>query len=313
MLFKTPKFWRQKPGLLSCILLPVSYIYKLVSKILPCLKTPWKAPITVICVGNHVVGGAGKTPVVQAVAKYITEYGLKPHIASRGYGGKVTKVPCKVNNRYDTADKVGDEPLLHSEIAPTWVCTNRKRAILAAYETGATHIILDDGLQDNSIKKDFNILVLDPPYGFANTLPFPAGPLRESLRRAMLKSDIALSFEDIEGVDSTKISLETKLEGNCKDVIGFAGIGRPEKFKASLESYGCNVIEFHEFPDHYNYNQKDLVQLIAKAKQNKATLVTTKKDYVRTPKSLRQHIRVMSACISEFDIASLLASVVENK
>lgn len=307
MRFKTPNFWRTKPGLVSILLLPIAYMYKLCSMICRWLKKPFKPPITVICVGNHVVGGAGKTPVVQAVAEYLVKQGCKPHIVSRGYGGRQKKIPHKVNTKCDRPHEVGDEPLLLAETAPTWVCKNKQAAVLAAYETGATHVILDDGLQSHAFQGAYNVLVLDPPYGFDNSLPFPAGPTRESLATAKSRAHMVLAYSD-HGDVHQNVWAETTFNCDGASIVGFAGIGRPEKFKASLQQHACEVLEFHEFPDHHPYTQSEISNLVESAKKHKATLVTTAKDYVRIPKTQQRHVKVLSLKITSDQLSDKLAS-----
>ena len=309
MLIKTPNFWRTKPSILSIVLLPFAYIYKMVAGVVSMFRKPFKAPVPIICVGNHVVGGAGKTPVVQALAEYLIQNGQHPHIVSRGYGGKKTKSPHKVNPSRDKAEIVGDEPLLLAEIAPTWVCKNKRLAMLAAYETGATHVILDDGLQSNYFKDTYNILVIDPPYGFNNPLPFPAGPNRESFAAATDKSQLTVSYSDYGDDIKKNLSIQTELGFKPCDVIGFAGIGRPDKFKQSLQFHGCNIIDFQAFPDHHLFTQNEITKLVNTAKAKKATLVTTKKDFVRIPQSQRKYVKVMTLRVHEIEAQEKLADL----
>ena len=99
-------------------------------------------PIPVICVGNIVIGGSGKTPVTQALQVLLRELGHKPHVVSRGYGGKL-KGPVLVSEKYNS-EQVGDEPLLLSMVAPTWVSKDRMTGSRAAIENGCDVIITTD-------------------------------------------------------------------------------------------------------------------------------------------------------------------------
>jgi len=291
---KAPKFWNEnEKSIISALLVPISVLYRLADKIKRKRGSQKSLPIPVICVGNVVAGGAGKTPVAISIAEFLIAEGWKVHFLSRGYGGRYDG-PLQVVLGGHTSDDVGDEPLLLASIAPTWVAKDRALGGAAAFEAGADVIIMDDGFQNNSIKKDLSFLVVDGGYGIGNGRILPAGPLREQVEEAFQRADAVTVVGEGAGLQflsgiglpifRAKIvphALQSELVG--EKVVAFAGIGRPEKFFDSLTEAGADVVEAVEFPDHYKFNQDDIIKLVEKAALLGAALVTTRKDFVRLP------------------------------
>ena len=155
MILKAPKFWyksRNELSIPSLLLTPFSKFWEYGYRTKTKLGSWEKMPIPVICVGNIVIGGSGKTPVTQALQILLRELGYKPHVVSRGYGGN-SKGPVYVSSS-SSHKKVGDEPILLSKTGPVLISKNRKKGVYKAWETGADSVLLDDGLQNASIAKD---------------------------------------------------------------------------------------------------------------------------------------------------------------
>lgn len=295
---KAPRFWNEsEKSIISALLIPVSALYSLADKIKRRRGSETKLPVPVICIGNVVAGGAGKTPVAISIAEFLIAEGWKVHFLSRGYGGHY-EGPLQVVLGGHTANDVGDEPLLLASVAPTWVAKNRAAGGIAAFEAGAEIILMDDGFQNTSIKKDLSFLVFDGGYGIGNGRILPAGPLRENVSAALNRADAVTVIGD--GVDlkfltdielpifKAKIvphSLQSELVG--EKVVAFAGIGRPEKFFNSLTEAGAEIVDAVSFPDHYKFDQDDIIKLVEKAARHGAALVTTRKDFVRLPEDAR--------------------------
>ncbi|OUR77489.1 tetraacyldisaccharide 4'-kinase [Alphaproteobacteria bacterium 46_93_T64] len=289
---KAPKFWnKDSSSILPLLLSPFSAAYAFVDKINRGRSPKGTVAVPVICVGNVVAGGAGKTPVAIALAQFLINSGWRVHFLSRGYGGTATD-PVRVVQDVHTSAQVGDEPLLLASIAPTWVAKDRVLGAKEAVNAGAEIIVMDDGLQNPSLHKDISLIVIDGGFGLGNGRLIPAGPLRESLEQAAIRSDaIILVGGDIERQHNTQFNipvfgakivphaLQAELVG--EKVVAFAGIGRPEKFFTSLLDAGADVVDVVEFPDHYAYTQEDVMKLVEKAALHSAALVTTRKDYVR--------------------------------
>ena len=113
-----------------------------------------RVPIPVICVGNFVVGGAGKTPSALAIGRLLQAQGETVFFLSRGYGGVARRVPLRVERDGHSAHQVGDEPLLLAAAAPTIVARDRLAGAELAARQGASVVVMDDGMQNPTIAKD---------------------------------------------------------------------------------------------------------------------------------------------------------------
>ena len=322
---QTPEFWYNRESTaLSTLLMPVSSVYRLAGLLRSGLINPWQALVPVLCVGNAVAGGAGKTPVAISLGRRLIERGIGVHYLSRGYGGSLSG-PTRVSPENHTYEHVGDEALLLARIAPSWIARNRRAGCRAAILDGAGAIIMDDGFQNPSVHKTVSILVVDGAFGFGNGHLIPAGPLREPLSRALGRADaVALIGEDRADVLTTLRRavqtpppvLHARIEpGPEADqlrgarVLAFAGIGLPQKFFTLLANIGCDVVETKSFADHHAYTSDEITALQEKARTAGARLVTTEKDAVRLPADGRAGIAAVPITITwqdEFAVDDLL-------
>jgi tetraacyldisaccharide 4'-kinase len=279
-------------------------------------KPSWRAPVPVICCGNASVGGTGKTPLCLDLAVRLQARGMNTHILTRGYRGTargVSRVDRAVHNAWD----VGDEALLLAQAAPTWAGANRANTAQAAIAAGAQILIMDDGLQNATLQKTCSLLVIDGGAGFGNGHLLPAGPLREPVASAAGRCRAAVMIgHDATGAAAmlppslpimrAHLAPSTDMTGMAgKDVVAFAGIGRPSKFFASLEAAGLNVRERIAFPDHYIYRASDLRKLHRLAGAATAQLVTTSKDYARLAPTAAEGITPLNVTITWEDEAGL--------
>lgn len=300
---KAPAFWQQAESLLGLMLEPVGWLYAAAGRRRRRRTVPLRLPVPVICVGNLVAGGAGKTPVALSLAGMLRELGVDAHVVLRGYKGREPG-PLRVDPASHTAGAVGDEALLLAQVAPTWVARDRAGGARAAVAAGAQAIVLDDGHQNPALHKDLSLVVIDGGSGFGNGRVIPAGPLREPVAEGLARtSALVLLGDDAAGVlaavDGGLPILRGRLEPSAeawsvrgRPVVAFAGIGRPAKFFATLETrIGAFVKARHGFPDHHPYNRRDLQPLLAEAERLGAQLVTTAKDHVRLPAELRPRVR----------------------
>tara|TARA_B100001564_G_C20630125_1_gene666698 strand:+ start:556 stop:1428 length:873 start_codon:yes stop_codon:yes gene_type:complete len=285
------------------------------------MASPYKATVPVICVGNITVGGAGKTPTCLYLAQYYLDRGMKPAFVTRGYLGNI-QGPVNVDVGKHTAKEVGDEALLLANLAPTYVAKNRAEAVCMAQNNHPDVIIMDDGLQNPTVHKDCNILVIDGIYGLGNEHIIPAGPLRASLKATLQHIDSVI----IIGKDNHNIidqcTCTTVLSAHLKPVekpnpeaayIAFAGIGRPEKFFTTLKELSLNVIHEHAFGDHHPYTEKEMDQLISEANTHHAKLITTQKDLVRIKPQYHKHIVSLAVTLAmDEDQQKSLISVLPN-
>ena len=283
MKLNKPKFW-DCPGISfwSIILYPVSLLFLLTSFIIKLLKIQKKFPIPIICVGNIYVGGTGKTPLASEIFKIVKSCGKNPGFVKKGY------------------DYVYDEIEMLQKIGKTFSNKNRKKAISSLILSEHDVAILDDGFQDFSIKKDFSILCFNSKQLIGNGFIIPSGPLREnikSIKRAdciFINGDKNVEFENkIKKINKNikifyskyKIINSDKLKN--KKIIAFAGIGNPSNFFELLKEKNINVVKTYSFPDHHNYSNQELENIIKDSKEDSALIVTTEKDYSRMNEELK--------------------------
>ncbi|MEO5336113.1 MAG: tetraacyldisaccharide 4'-kinase [Magnetospirillum sp. WYHS-4] len=301
---RAPDFWQQD-GRLAALLGPLGSLYGLGLRARFAFATPWSAPVPVVCVGNLTMGGAGKTPVALDLARRLPDV----HFLSRGYGGRETG-PLRVDPAVHGPDRVGDEPLLLAQRAPTWVAADRVAGARAAVAAGAKFLVMDDGFQNPSLAKDFSLVVVDGEAGFGNARVFPAGPLREPVAQGLARAQaVVLVGENRHGLDFGNLPVlracvtpgpeAAGLRG--RELVAFAGLGRPEKFFATLRGLGCRLAEARPFPDHHPYTEADLKSLAARG----LPLVTTAKDAVRLPPGWRARVEVLTIALSWDDDAAL--------
>lgn len=304
---KAPTFWQRRYSPLSLALSPFGLIYHAVAK--SCIDRPaqHESRLPVICVGNATMGGSGKTPVVHAIVKLLQEMEQNPAILLRGYGG-TTRGPVYVT-KDRPAHAVGDEALLHADVADTYISVDRvKGAQLIEQDNSITQIVMDDGLQNPSLNKTCNILVIDGQNPFGNGRYFPAGPLRESMADAVDraqavviigddKQNLGIQYRFLRPVFHAKLRSENKTQFAGQPVIAFAGIGRPQKFFQSLRDADAVIAETYEFPDHHRYYRYELAKLLDRAQRAHARLVTTRKDWVRLPADFRSFVDVLDVSL----------------
>jgi tetraacyldisaccharide 4'-kinase len=289
-----PPFWWKPTSAMALALSPVSLIYGWGAARRMASPARGSVPVPVLCVGNFIAGGAGKTPTAIALAGAITRRGLRPGFLTRGYGGRV-EGPAVVDANLHSAEDVGDEPLLLASVAPTVVSSDRAAGAAMVVELGCNFIVMDDGFQNPGLAKDFSLVVVDSGRGIGNGWTIPAGPLRAPLRAQMLKADAVLVIGDKPGAD--RVIRETARSGRPfhlartrvvsprqwknRKVVAFTGIADPSKFFESLETAGAELVARRSFPDHHFFTQEEARDLLHLADTNGAELVTTAKDQAR--------------------------------
>lgn len=265
-----------------------------------------RVQVPVISVGNVTLGGTGKTPLVAWLAGWFHSRGLRVALVSRGYKAQ----PGAPNDEArELAARLPGTPHVQN--------ANRVAgAQQAIREHGAQLIVLDDAFQHRRIHRDLDIVLLDAlePFGWEHV--FPRGLLREplvGLRRAdvvVLSRSDAVSGEQRDairrrvaelaphalwvevaqrpvGLRSAEGGQETLARIAGRRVAAFCGIGNPAGFRHTLQTSGCQVVDFREFPDHHPYPAKDLESLArwADGLAEVAAIVCTHKDLVKIPRS----------------------------
>jgi tetraacyldisaccharide 4'-kinase len=318
-----PAFWRSGGGtLLPFLLSPVATVVAAVTAG-RVARPGWRAPVPVICCGNLTVGGAGKTTLALDLGWRLLARGRAVHFLSRGYGGSRRGTHRIVVG--DTAAEVGDEPLLLAEVAPTWIGADRAASARAAVEAGAGVLVLDDGLQNPTLRKDLSLLVIDGATGFGNGRVLPAGPLREPVSAGASRCQAAVLIgSDMSGAAAALPPGQPLLRARLvhapavaalagRRVLAFAGIASPEKFFATLSEAGVVIAGRAPFPDHHLYTDHELHGLLTEAERLAAVPITTAKDAVRLAPALRARVRVAGIGIAWEDpaaIEALLSSLI---
>lgn len=270
----------------------------------------------VISVGNLVLGGTGKSPMVRHLARLLQSSGFRPAVISRGYGGTASEAVNIVSDGGKlllNAAQAGDEPFMLAKSLPgVSVVTGSKRRFPAAWaekEQGADCLVLDDAFQHMAVARDINIVLFDSTALTGNGRIFPAGPLREpssALRRA--NCFVLTGTTDANAEQAAKFAArlrerfpekqvflarrkQYRLYSETGEVVScdglpaasaFCGIAHPERFEQSLKELGISLKMFTALPDHFTYTQNSLQKFCKEAGEAGAeVLITTEKDIVK--------------------------------
>ena len=266
--------------------------------------------VPVVSVGNLVLGGTGKTPLVQYIARLLQQQGGKPAVLSRGYKGSATGSINVVSNPDAIlleASEAGDEPRLLAEKLPGIpVITGKKRFLTGRFAIdsfGADILILDDGFQHLALQRDLDLVLFNASKGLGNGHVLPGGELRESLSGLKRADAFIISNVDTPQKDNVpefisflkarfpEIPLFTSSYqpenvllriDNAKNatishevagkipLYGFCGIAVPASFKMTLEKNGMKLKGFQNFPDHHDYSTSDIRSLLDDARTSGA-------------------------------------------
>jgi len=294
MNFFKPNFWDKNTiSFLSILFFPISLLVKLLIFLNYSLTKNHSFSIPIICVGNIYLGGTGKTPLCIEIFSILKSLNINPAFIRKQYSS------------------FQDELDLLKKIGTTYQNKKRSKAIIDAIKNEADVVILDDGFQDLSINKSLSIICFNERQWIGNGLVIPAGPLRESLSALQRANCVIINGNknfDIENVilkHNKKIKIfytkylpQNTVEFKSKKIIAFAGIGSPENFFDLLKNNNIDVIKSVKFPDHYNYSEKELNNLINQAKEKKSVLLTTEKDYLRINENFRKKISYLKIAVN---------------
>ena len=327
---EAPPFWFKKPGVAAYLLSPFGKIYGSIAGKRMKAEHAYAASVPVLCVGNFVTGGAGKTPTAIAIAKTVRTMNMRPGFLSRGYGGSVSS-PTVVDSNVHNSKDVGDEPLILCDYATTVVSPDRVAGAKLLEEQGVDFIIMDDGFQNPSLLKDYSLAVVDSRRGIGNGFCIPAGPVRADMRVQLSVANAVLVIGKLtaglelirEAAKMAKPVLTAEIQGVGSDalegvhVLAYSGIADPEKFHTSLEDAGAIVTTFRNFHDHHQYTAQECRELLEQARDEKLVPVTTSKDAARLrgmgreQDSLRSVSKVLNIQIA-FENPNMLEIVINS-
>ncbi len=287
MNFFKPKFWdKNQISFFSVLLFPISLLIKLLSLLNRLVTKTKESTIPVICVGNIYIGGTGKTPLCIEIFSILKDLKANPAFIRKEY--KLFQ----------------DEVKLQEKIGPIYQNKKRSKAIEEAKKNNANVVVLDDGFQDFSIKKNFSIVCFNEKQWVGNGLTIPSGPLRENLSALKRADCVMINGKKNENMENKILKKNNVIkifyssykpenieEFKQKKITAFAGIGNPENFFDLLKNHKLNVLETIKFPDHHRYTEYELKNLLDKIKENNSILTTTEKDYFRIPKNYREKIK----------------------
>jgi tetraacyldisaccharide 4'-kinase len=264
----------------------------------------------VVSVGNLRIGGSGKTPIVEYIARLLLAHGERPAILTRGYGRRVARDGVTVVSAGGRVlaglDEAGDEPLMLARALPgvsVLVAADRYLSgRLAERHLGATVHLLDDGFQHLELARDVDLLLVAEED--LQDRPLPAGRLRERLEAAAA-ADAALITAGYDtaadrigrafGVApvfrvTRTIGAPRRITGDRESVVVpsnsrvfvVTGIARPDRFASDILSVGWDICGAIEFRDHHRFTARDVRRIAAEAKATGSMIVlTTEKDAVR--------------------------------
>ena len=308
MNLKKPKFWNFKnPNFFSYLLYPISLIIILINS-LKNRSNKKKFKIKTVCIGNIYLGGTGKTSLSIKLNKILCEKNFKSCFIKKFYKNQI------------------DEQKLLKNNGKLFMASKRIDAIQQAENENYDIAILDDGLQDNSIKYDVSFVCFNNFNWIGNGMIIPSGPLRENIK-SLKKYNHVFINGNLENIDQLteeilKINPNLIIHLGKYEIINlnefrkdekyliFSGIGNHETFVSMFKKAQLNVLKEIEFPDHYNYEKKDIDKIISEASDLNCTIVTTEKDYLRMNDTYLDKIKVIKSELKIIDEDKFIKSII---
>ena len=309
MKLKKPKFWdHKKPSFFSYLLLPFSIILGLITKIKSKPKFS-NSKIKTICVGNIYIGGTGKTSLAIKIKEILDKNNIRACFIKKFYPNQT------------------DEQKLLSKNGVLFSNLKRITALNEAISEGFEVAIFDDGLQDSSIKYDLEIVCFNNLNWIGNGLTLPSGPLRENINNLKSYENVFLN-----GNEESLIAIKEQIKrinpnininsgkytplnigefDKDQNYLVFSGIGNHKTFVEMLKNNKLKIVSDLEYPDHYQYSQKDFDEIIINAKKFNAHIITTEKDYLRLENLNRNEIFYVKSSLDISDEKNLTNKLIK--
>tara|TARA_B000000565_G_scaffold17247_1_gene12291 strand:- start:239 stop:1165 length:927 start_codon:yes stop_codon:yes gene_type:complete len=308
MKFKKPKFWDlKKPNIYSYILLPIAFLIQVFAYFKKKTKIN-DFKIKTICVGNIYVGGTGKTSLCIKINEILKKKNIRSCFIKKFYKDQLDEQKILKNRGQVFSSKVRVDSI--------------KQAEHENYEVA----IIDDGLQDSSINYDKSIVCFNNINWIGNGMVIPSGPLREKLFSIRNYDCIFLNgnLENLETIKKEIVTIHSKAniyigqykilnidEINLSDnYFAFSGIGNHKTFLSTLKEHKINVMEDLEFPDHYEYTNKDLDKIITSSKKFNSKIITTEKDYLRIDNQIKKEIQFVKSELIIIDEEKFIKQII---
>ena len=308
MKFKKPKFWDlKKPNIYSYILLPIAFLIQ----VFVYFKKKTKIndfKIKTICVGNIYVGGTGKTSLCIKINEILKKKNIRSCFIKKFYKDQLDEQKILIKRGQVFSSKVRIDSI--------------KQAENENYEVA----IIDDGLQDSSVNYDKSIVCFNNINWIGNGMVIPSGPLREKLFNIRNYDCIFLNgnLENLETIKKEIVKIHSKAniyigqykimninEINLLDnYFAFSGIGNHKTFLSTLKEHKINVMEDLEFPDHYEYTNKDLDKIITSSKKFNSKIITTEKDYLRIDNQIKKEIQFVKSELIIIDEEKFIKQII---
>ena len=288
MILNKPKYWDKKIGIISILLFPITIIVLITNFFKKKLTIAKKFNIPIICIGNIYVGGTGKTPTSIFLGNELKKLGRNPAILRKFY------------------DAHADEYNLIKKYFNNLILNKSRLEGIKSEMHNFDSIILDDGFQDYTIKKNLNIICFNQNQMIGNGMVLPSGPLRESiysLKRAniiLINGERNIKFEDkifkinknLEFFYSTYKPINLG-EFKNKKLLAIAGIGNPENFFNLIENNNLKIDEKIIFPDHYKISKTEMQKILKKAEVKNYQIIMTEKDFFKIEKYKLKNIKYL--------------------
>ena len=308
MNLKKPKFWDyNKPNIYSYLLIPIAKFLQLISN-LKKKSNPKKFKIKTICIGNIYLGGTGKTSLAIKINKILNKKNIKS---------------CFIKKKYSNQN---DEQKLLNNYGKLFVALDRADAIKQAEKENYDVAILDDGLQDKSIVYDLSFVCFNNLNWIGNGMTIPAGPLREDINNLHYYKNIFLNG-NLENLEKLKKEIN-KINPNLNIYLGkyeplnlnefeigksyflFSGIGNHQTLVSMLKNNGLKIIKDIEFPDHYEYTETDINNILIEAKNLECQIITTEKDYFRLRNNNLDKFKIIKSELKIIDEDNFVKSLI---